>query len=93
MARLLMALGSPRLLSWITGDGVVAEQRVGPAGELEVVVDVAGGLLGCHAGHGVVDGDVLVEGGEDVELDLAAQGGLADEQAVPSGWWSPGRGW
>ncbi len=50
-------------------------------GEGEVVVDVASGLLGGHAGHGVADGDALVEGGEDAELDPAAQGGLADEEA------------
>ena len=80
MARLLAALGNPRLVAWISG-GVFAEQRVGSAGELEMVADVAGGLLAGHAGHGVADGDPLVEGGEDAELDPAAQGGLADEQA------------
>src|SRR6266571_2318438 len=63
------------------GDGVVAEQRVGAAGELEVVGDVSGGLLGGHGGHGIPDGDALVEGGQDAEAEHAAQGGLADEQA------------
>src|SRR5487761_1407421 len=51
------------------GDGVVAEQRPGPASEVQVVGDVAGGLLAGHAGHGEADGDALVEGGEDAELD------------------------
>src|SRR5271166_1676182 len=63
------------------GDGVVAEQRVGSAGQFEVVGDVSAGLLGCHGGHGVAQGDPLVQGGQDAEAEHPAQGGLADEQA------------
>src|SRR3989440_1347301 len=63
------------------GAGVVAEQGVGPAGELEVVGDVAGGLGAGHGWHGVAEGDALLEGGQDGEFHGAAQGGLADEQA------------
>src|SRR5260221_11488719 len=61
--------------------GVVGEQGVGPAGEGEVVLEVAGGLGDGHAGYVVADGDALVEGGELAELQPAPQGGLADEQA------------
>src|SRR6266487_4765917 len=39
-----------------------AQQRVGAAGEGEVVLEVAGGLGDGHAGHVVADGDALVEG-------------------------------
>ena len=47
------------------GDGVVAEQQVGgPAGQLEVVGDVPAGLLAGHGGHGVAQGDPLVQGGQ-----------------------------
>ena len=38
-------------------------------------------LLGGHGGHGVAQGDPLVQGGQDAEAEHAAQGGLADEQA------------
>ncbi len=63
------------------GGGVVAEQRVGSAGELEVVGEVAGGLAAGHGGHGVAEGDALFQGGQDGEFHGAARGGLADEQA------------
>ena len=63
------------------GEGVVGEQGVGAAGEGEMVGDVAGGLGQVHAGQGVAQGDALVEGGEGAELDAAAEGGLAHEQA------------
>src|SRR6266496_1762248 len=62
-------------------DGVVAEQGVGAAGEGEVMGDVPAGLLGGHGGHGVAQGDPLVQGGQDAGAEHAAQGGLADEQA------------
>ena len=42
------------------GDGVVGERVGGAAGGLEVVADVAGGLLRGHALHLVSDGDPLV---------------------------------
>src|SRR6516162_5875478 len=63
------------------GDGVVAYEGVCAAGELEVVGDVAGGLLPGHGGHGVAEGDALLECGQDSEFHGAAQGGLAYEQA------------
>src|SRR3984957_4455153 len=63
------------------GGGVVAEDGVGPAGELDVMGDVCGGLLGGHGGHGVAQPDPLVQGGQDAEAEHPAQGGLADEQA------------
>src|SRR6266705_847811 len=46
------------------GDRVVGEQVGGAARGLEVVADVAGGLVGGHALHLVADGDPLVEGRE-----------------------------
>ena len=49
------------------GDGVVGEQRVGAAGELEVVGDVVAGLGLAHGRHGVAQRDALVEGGEGAE--------------------------
>ena len=67
------------------GDCVVAEQRVGAAGELEVVADVAAGFLGGHRRHRVAQRDPLLQGGEDGEFHGAAQGGLADEQAGERG--------
>jgi len=60
--------------------GVIAEKGVGAACELDVVGDVAGGLLAGHGGHRVAQGDALLQGGQDGEFHGAAQGGLADEQ-------------
>src|SRR5271166_1249077 len=67
------------------GDGVVAEQRVGPAGQLEVVGDVSSGLLAGHGGHGVAQGDPLVEAGQvrlvdDQQRDAAALAVLGGDQ-------------
>jgi len=45
------------------GDRVVAEQGVGPAGQLEVVAEVALGLGGVHLGHDVAQGDALIDDG------------------------------
>src|SRR6202034_4137294 len=67
------------------GDGVVGEQVLSAAGELQVVADVAAGFLGRHAVHVVADGDPLVEGGQDAELDHAAQGGLAEQDGGERG--------
>ena len=47
--------------------------------EGEVVFEVAGGFGWGHRVQGVAQCDALVEGGEDAESDLAAEGGLADE--------------
>ena len=59
-----------------------SENRVSAAaGEVEVVAEVAAGLLAGHGGHGVAQRDALVEGGEDAEFDPPSQGGLADQQA------------
>src|SRR6476646_2302094 len=62
------------------GDGVGAEQGVCSAGDLEVVVEVAGGVLGGHPGQRVADGDPLVQRGEDTEPESVPEGGLADQQ-------------
>ncbi len=61
--------------------GVVAEQRVAAAGELEVMGQVGLGLGGFHPVHRVAQRDPLVEGGEGPEFDPSAQGGLPDEEA------------
>src|SRR6516225_8179800 len=67
------------------GDGVVGEQVGGAAGGFEVVADVAGGLVAGHALHLVSDGDPLVEGGQDAELDVVPQGRLADQDGGERG--------
>src|SRR6266536_1960761 len=64
-----------------SGDGVVGEQRLGAAGEVQVVGQVGGGLGKVHGWQGVAGGDALVEGGEHAQAQLAGQGGLADEDA------------
>src|SRR5262249_19474871 len=61
--------------------GVVGEQGVGAAGEGGVVVDVCLGFGGVHAGHGVAEGDPLVQGGHVTEFEPAAGGGLAEQEA------------
>ena len=67
------------------GDRVVGEQLGSAAGLLEVVADVAGGLVGGHALHLVADGDPLVEGGQDAELDVVPERRLADEDGRERG--------
>src|SRR6185437_16351678 len=49
------------------------------------VADVAGGLVAGHALHLVSDGDSLVQGGQDAELDVVPQGGLADQDGRERG--------
>src|SRR5215207_4135107 len=63
------------------GDGVVGEQRVGAAGQGEVVVQVGGGFGKVHRWDGVAGGDALVEGGKGAQAQPAGQGGLADQDA------------
>src|SRR6266511_4642717 len=63
------------------GDGVVGEQWLGAAGQVQVVGQVGGGVGQVHGRQGVAGGDALVEGGEDAEAELAGQGGLAEEDA------------
>lgn len=46
------------------GHGILTEQGVGPARELEVMGDVSGGLFPGHGGHGAAEPDPLVQGGE-----------------------------
>src|SRR5919204_125247 len=65
---------------------VVAEDGVASAGELEVVADVADGLLQVHAVQVVAQGDALVQGGQGAELEPAAQGGLAQQQTGKGLW-------
>ena len=59
---LLTALGQAAGGVVDEGHGVVAEEGVGAACELQVVGDVGGGLLGSHGGHGVSQPDPLVQG-------------------------------
>ena len=66
-------------------DGVVGEQGVGAAGELDVVVDVVGGFLAGHAGHVAAHGDALFERGQGAELHLGGQGGLAQHDGGERG--------
>src|SRR6266704_3917435 len=61
------------------GDGVVGEQRLGAAGEVQVVGQVGGGLAKVHGWQGVAGGDALVEGGEHAKAQLAGKGGLAHQ--------------
>ena len=56
------------------GHGVVAEEGVGAAGELEVVGDVGGGLVGGHGGHGVSQPDPLVQGRQHAQPAASAAG-------------------
>ncbi len=58
---------------------VVGEQRVGSAGQLQVVADVSGGFLAGHAGHGAAHGDSLFECGQGAERHLGGEGGLAEK--------------
>src|SRR6266536_1263961 len=63
------------------GDGVVGEQWLGAAGQVQVVGQVGGGFGQVHGGDGVAGGDALVEGGEHAKAELAGKGGLAEEDA------------
>jgi hypothetical protein len=59
--RLLTARGLPRLLVWMRLIASSLRRGVAAAGEGEAAADVAGGLVGGHAGHVVTDADALVE--------------------------------
>src|SRR5438128_10728792 len=67
------------------GSRIIAEKRVRAAGELEVMTDVAAGLLAGHGRHRVSQRGALLQGGEHGELHGAPQGRLADEQAGERG--------
>jgi len=73
--------------------GVVAEQWVAAADELEVVGEVVAGLGFGHAGQCVAQRDPLVEGGEGAEFQPPAQGGLAEQQPGKRGDGCPSRCW
>ena len=64
------------------GDGVVAEERVVSAGELEVVADVAGGLLAGHAG---LAQPTAMRWPRAARMPSLISHGLADEQAGQRG--------
>src|SRR6266508_4442128 len=66
-------------------EGVVAEQGVAAAGELEVVLDVGHGLREVHAVQVEPQGHALVEGGQGADLQPPPQGGLAQQQAGERG--------
>jgi len=61
------------------GDGVIGEQRVGSADELEVVAEVAGGFIAGHAGYGPARGDALFERGQGTQGHLRRERGLAEK--------------
>src|SRR6266545_4292684 len=63
------------------GDGVVGEQRVGAARQVQVVGQVGGGLGQVHRGQGVAGGDALVERGGHAKAELAGKRRLADQDA------------
>lgn len=63
------------------GDGVVAEQRVGAAGQPEVVLDVAGGLGLIQSGDLVAQRQALIEGGKTAEADPTPEAGLSEDDA------------
>ena len=67
------------------GGGVVGEQGVGPAGEFEVMGDVAAGFGRGEWRHSETQCDALIERGEHAELDPPAQRRLADEKARERG--------
>src|SRR5215212_6142216 len=58
---------------------VIAEQRVGSAGQLQVMAHVGSCLLVVHPGYRVTQRDALVKGGESAELDPPPQRGLPDQ--------------
>ena len=60
-------------------DGVVGEQRVGSTRELQVVVEVSGGFLAGHAGHGAAHGDALFECGQGAQGHFGGERGLAEK--------------
>ena len=67
------------------GSRIIAEKRVRAAGELEVMTDVAAGLLPGHGRHRVSERGALLQGREHGELHGAPQGRLADQQAGERG--------
>ena len=80
VARLLTARGRPRAASWISATASSLNSG-SERPRSEVVGDVPAGLVGCQGGHGVAQGDPLVQGGQHAEAEHPAQGGLAEEQA------------
>jgi hypothetical protein len=60
-------------------DRVLGEQRVLAAGQLEVMMQVAGGLGVSHAGQLVADRDPLIQRGERAHPQPLAQGRLTEQ--------------
>src|ERR1700731_1904802 len=85
MAMLLTVRGLPRAAWWIWAIASVGEQLGGPPGLLEVVADVAGGLVGGHALHLVADGDPLLQGCQHAQLDGVPERRLADQDGRERG--------
>ena len=46
---------------------------------MQVVVEVSGGFLAGHAGHGAAHGDALLERGQNPQLHLGGERGLAEK--------------
>jgi hypothetical protein len=49
------------------------------------MADVAGGFLGCHAGHGTAYGDALFERGQDAQSHFGGEGGLTEKYCGKGG--------
>lgn len=62
------------------GDGIVGEERVGPADESQMVAEILDGFAEVHGGELVAHGDPLIECGEDAQAELAIQGWLANQE-------------
>ena len=67
------------------GDGVIGEQRLVAAGQLEVMPQVGGGLGEVHRLDGEPGGDPLVERGEHAHAQLPVQGGLPGQDGGERG--------
>jgi len=64
-----------------SGHGVVRDEGIGAASQGQVVAEVAGRLGQVHGPQAEAGGDALVEGGEHAHAQVAAEHGLADEDA------------
>ena len=71
--------GQPVGVAVEPGGGIVSYERVGPAGERQMVPEVADGLGEVHAAEAETDAYALVQGGEHALAQPRCQGGLAEQ--------------